>query len=348
MRAFLTAALFALLACSLRAAEPESSSAANFKTENVVIVVLDGIRYSESWGDAAHTHMPNLREKLAPAGVVFTDFRNKGQTLTNPGHAAIATGCYQAAMDNRGAALPAEPSLLQVWLKSSGRETGKAWVIAAKDKLEVLSDCSAAEWAGKFRPSHDCGLKGLGSGYRSDAETMARIKAVLQQHQPRLLLINFKDPDEAGHRGNWTRYLQAVTAADRYASELWELLQRDTHYAGKTALFITNDHGRHADGVASGFRDHGCRCEGCEHILLVALGPDFVPGKTAGAPAQQTDIAPTAAHLLGCMLPRTDGRVLTELFAGGVRSGQAAAETSKGAPAAVPESRTAVPAGAGK
>jgi hypothetical protein len=40
----------------------------------------------------------------------------------------------------------------------------------------------------------------------------------------------------------------------------------------KTTLFITNDHGRNADGHKDGFISHGDGSEGNRHIFLLAIG----------------------------------------------------------------------------
>ena len=58
--------------------------------ERVVVVVIDGPRWSETWGEATRVHIPRRALQLAPQGVLFTAFLNRGPTYTNSGHAAIA------------------------------------------------------------------------------------------------------------------------------------------------------------------------------------------------------------------------------------------------------------------
>jgi arylsulfatase A-like enzyme len=77
--------------------------------------------------------------------------------------------------------------------------------------------------------------------------------------------------------------------------ELWKLIQTDSIYKNTTTLFITNDHGRHTTDFA-GHRD---QCDGCRHIMLMALGPDVKAGEVDSVTRYQIDIAPTIGMLLG-------------------------------------------------
>jgi hypothetical protein len=295
----------------LRAAD-QSPAPKTCRTENVVILVLDGERYTETWGDPKKEHIPNRARKMAKEGVVLTKFMNNGPTETNPGHAAITTGFYQPKLDNAGLSSPAQPSIFQLWRRRSGAKDSAAWVITSKDKLVILGDSAAAEWQGKFIPKVNCGVGGGGrGGYRGDADTMDEVLKTLKADHPRLLLINLKEPDSAGHAGDWQRYLAAIRGSDESAWKLFEFLQQDPFYAGKTAFFLTNDHGRHSED----FAEHGCGCEGCRHLFFFASGPDFKKNVVSEAPAELVDLPATVAQLMGFTIPDAQGRVLKELFA---------------------------------
>ena len=206
--------------------------------------------------------------------------------------------------------------MFQHFLKATGLPREKAWVITSKDKLAILGDTSELGWHGLYIPSRWCGVdgKGPGAGYAEDSETMATVKDVLAKHHPRLMLINLKQPDANGHGGHWDQYLQALRQSDAYAAELWKFLQADPAYRGHTAYFITHDHGRHLDGVADGFVNHGCNCEGCRRTALLALGPDFKKGEVIKTGGEQIDLPVTVAAILGFEMPGLKGRVLKELF----------------------------------
>jgi hypothetical protein len=284
-----------------------------YKTKNIFVVIMDGPRYSETWGDPAHQYIPHMANDLAKQGIIYTQFYNDGPTYTNAGHSAITTGNYQE-INNSGQELPQNPSLLQYWLKQYSQDNNKAWVITSKDKLEILANCNNTDWKDKYMPSTRCGNNGNGTGYCDDNTTYGNIISVLQQDHPQLVLINFKEPDASGHAGNWINYLNGIKQSDNYIYQLWSFIQSDINYKDKTTLFVTNDHGRHLDGVADGFVNHGDTCMGCRHINLFAAGPDFKKNVIEQTRRGQIDIPATTAEILGVSMPTGKGAVMKELF----------------------------------
>ena len=284
-----------------------------YKTKNVVIVVVDGPRFSETWGDPMHRYIPNMANSLAKEGVVYANFYNNGVTFTNPGHTAISTGNYQK-INNSGKELPKNPSIFHYYLEAKNTDRDKTWIIASKDKLAVLADCQNYKWKTTQKPSTDCGVNGLGTGYRADSITFEHTMQTLKNNKPNLLLINFRQPDYSGHSNNWEGYLNGIRSTDEYVYKIWRFLQEDANYSGTTTLFVTNDHGRHLDGYKDGFKSHGDGCEGCRHINLFAAGPDFRKGIVTNIQREQIDISATIAELLQFKVPTGKGKVLKELF----------------------------------
>jgi predicted AlkP superfamily pyrophosphatase or phosphodiesterase len=309
--AFVILALISGINCSKRNVT-EEIVVPEYNTKNVVIVMVDGARYTETWGDPSHKYIPRRYEMLQQ-GVLYTSFFNNGTTATVPGHIATTTGVYQN-IPNDGTAYPDKPSLFQHWLQSSGKDSSKAWVITTKDKLEVLSDCIDAGWKGKYRPMRDCGVAGLGTGYRTDKVTFNKAQSVLTTDHPQLLLINFKQPDVAGHAADSSAYLKGITDTDNYIYLLWQQLQSDEFYKDKTTLIVTNDHGRHTAGHLDGFVSHGDACEGCRHIEMFAIGPDFKKNYVSNTPHEQIDISSTVAELMNFEMPNGNGKVLSDIF----------------------------------
>lgn len=295
-------ALWVFLAAFAYGAEPVKTDE-GFKTKNVIIVVADGERFSETWGDPAHAYIPKTAA-LIKDGVVFSAFTNRGMTVTVPGHTAIATGFYEKDMENGGKDIPSQPSVLQVWLNQVKTNSSAAWIICSKSKLRVLGNTTQADWKDLCLPSVNC-------ADRDDNETYKIAIEKLRKDHPRMALINFSAPDKKGHGGNFTNYVEAIREVDGYIADLWQNLQKDPFYTDQTTLFIVNDHGRHLN---DNFKNHGCDCEGCRHIMLMAIGPDFKKGEVISTPAEQIDVPVTAAKLMGCTLPISKGRVLTELF----------------------------------
>lgn len=286
------------------------------KTDRVFILVIDGARYSETFGDKTRKNTPHIVRDLASQGVTFTDFRNMGVTSTNPGHTAMTTGFYEN-MVNDGTDWPDHVPMFQIWRAVTGADTTEAWVIMAKHKLAILQNTSDSVWHDRYMPSQNCGVGGLGikaGAYRTDTETWDAVRTILPQYHPRLAIINLKEPDASGHANDWKGYIRGIQTADSIAWQLWRYLQSDSFYAGRTALFIVNDHGRHLDGVKDGFINHGCDCDGCRHIMLLALGPDFQPGTVVNTAYQLIDLPVTIGHILGFKIPFSQGKVMSELF----------------------------------
>ncbi|MFA5974125.1 MAG: sulfatase-like hydrolase/transferase [Lentimicrobiaceae bacterium] len=284
-----------------------------YLTENVIIVVMDGPRYSETWGDSTHRNIPRMSNQLSEFGIISTQFYNNGPTYTLAGHTAITTGFYQE-IDNSGKELPSYPSIFQYWNAKYVNSADRSWIIASKDKLQVLNNCQFDEFNNKYEPSTDCGISGLGSGYRDDSITFNMVIKVLSENHPKLTLINFREPDYSAHSNNWDNYLKGIKSTDEYIYQIWEYIQHDFYYKGKTTLFVTNDHGRHLDSIAGGFDSHGDSCLGCRHINFYAYGPDFKHGVILNNKRELIDISATVSELMHLNMEFGKGDVMYELF----------------------------------
>lgn len=282
------------------------------RTRNVIIVVIDGPRYSETWGNIPG-NIPNMAFRLKPRGVFFSNFYNNGYTYTNAGHAALTTGINQP-IDNFGQEFPQQPSIFQLWRKATGKPATAAWVITSKDKLHILANTQNPEWKDQYVPSIDCGVSGPGTGYRADSLTLIAVERILTRYKPNLVLINFMEPDGFAHAANWPFYIRGITRDDRYVMQLYEFLQKSKDYRNTTTLLITNDHGRHLDGIDTGWVDHGDACQGCRHISLLAVGPDFRTGQTVADTCTLVDVPSTVSYLLNFPFTQGQGKVITRLF----------------------------------
>lgn len=294
--------------------EPKDTLIKNNKdsTENVIVLVIDGPRYTDTWGAVGTPLIPN-RKALSKEGAICASFYNNGLTLTISGHTAIATGIYET-LNNTGAQTPTYPSFMQAWRKEFNQPQEKAWVIATKDKVEVIKNCTEPKWKDTFNPLANCGKEGLGTGYRDDVTTLAIAKEILTTFTPNLMLINFKEPDTAGHSGDSLAYVYGIEVTDNYTLQLWDFIQTNKRYRNKTTLIITNDHGRHSAGHLDGFKSHGDNCTGCKQIELMVLGPEFKKNHISTTSYSQIDIAPTIGYLLGFKMPFGNGKVMKDLM----------------------------------
>jgi Sulfatase len=305
--------LFTILVISFYSCE-RSTYEKEYIASNVIVIVIDGARYSETWGDTTFSNIPKMK-LISDEGVFYSNFYNNGPTFTLSGHTAITTGIYQE-INNIGLEIPEFPSLFQYWNKKYGSVYPISRIITSKDKLSVLSDCTDSSFSGYYRPLFDCGINGMGigSGYRHDSITLRRTLDVLGEEHPKLILLSFREPDYSAHLENWQAYIDGIRNTDSYVNQVWEFIKRNDYYKGKTAIFVTNDHGRHLDNVLDGFVSHGDTCNGCRHISLLAMGPDFKKGEVIKANRELIDIPATIAEILRFTMPSGKGKIMSELF----------------------------------
>jgi predicted AlkP superfamily pyrophosphatase or phosphodiesterase len=306
--------LFLILCCVfISFACKRESLPHHYKTKNIIVIILDGSRYSETWGDSLHQYIPKLANQISKFGVINTAFYNNGPTYTLAGHTAINTGCYQE-INNSGTEIPQHPSIFQYWNKKFMPIQNSSWIISSKDKIKILNNCQQPEWKNKYKPSVNCGIFGIGSGYREDSLTFLKTIQIFSEQHPQLVLLSFREPDYIAHTDNWGNYLQGIKNTDEFIYKIWEHLQSDIFYKGSTTLFVTNDHGRHLDSIADGFASHGDGCSGCRHILFFAYGPDFKQGVITNTKRELTDISATIAELFHFNIINGNGKVMYELF----------------------------------
>ena len=137
-----------------------------------------------------------------------------------------------------------------------------------------------------------------GDGFAWDAITFARCREHLLRERPRVLYLALGETDEWAHGRRYDLYLQMAHAADAMVQELWDLMQQQEQYRGKTSLVITVDHGR--GGGERNWTDHDAKVDGAECVWMAVLGPDTPPlGVRSGVHATQAMIAATVAALLG-------------------------------------------------
>jgi len=269
---------------------------------HVIIVVIDGARYSETFG-AQDKYIPVMWNTLRAQGTFFTNMRNEGKTSTCPGHSAMLTGEWQFIV-NDGTERPHSPTIFEYFRKQTALPPQSCFVVSGKRKLNVLTYGTDQQYGAAYGAS-------FVFGDTSDIETWEKVSQTIDQYHPQLMIVNLPQVDLYGHENNWNAYVGAIHRADSIVGLLWNKIQSDSLYRNTTTLFVTNDHGRH-DDQHGGFRDHGDTCEGCRHIMLLALGPNFAKNAVVADTTLQVDLAPTAAYLVGITIPLVLGKNILE------------------------------------
>ena len=139
----------------------------------------------------------------------------------------------------------------------------------------------------------------LGSEVRLDAFTFYYGMEYLKKNKPKVMYFGFDETDDFAHAGEYAAYLNSAHTTDQFISELWNYLQSDPQYKGKTTLIITCDHGRGTN--AEDWKHHGIKTADSDQIWLAVLGPDTPATGEVKEEGQlyQNQIANTLASLLG-------------------------------------------------
>ena len=304
----LAAALVGLWAVELAQAAERA-----YKTRNVIIAVMDGVRYSETFGDPQRELIPNLA-KMAREGTLYTNYYNTGVTITRQGHSTIATGTWQTVFN--GGPRQTMPPLWEYARNELGWSIKDCHVIFGKGFYSYAAGSSFPTYGKAFEPTFAINI---GEKNAADEErVLARVFQAMDTDKPRLIFVNFGLTDHVAHSNQWEPYAEAIRHCDLLFGKLWEKVQSTPGYQDATTVFFTNDHGRHngkPDQLKGGFNGHGDKCEGCQHIMLLVLGPDTPRGAAVARRALEVDIAPTVGELLGFQTPLAEGSVLTDCLA---------------------------------
>ncbi len=271
----------------------------------VVVFVIDGPRYQDSFGDPNHEHVGQIWSLLRPAGTLGSNFRNFGLTLTVSGHAALLTGVWQP-LNNEGLERPSNPTLFEYFRKATGAPATDAILVGGKPKLNACTYSNHPDYGAAFGGLQD-------TGHATDFATYDRLIQRLQSDRPHLVVVSLSQLDQKGHTGVWQDYVDQMEIADSLTVLTWNYLQSDPYYAGQTFMFITADHGRH-DDAHGGFQNHGDTCPGCQHVIFMALGPDIRAGYDVTTLYTQRDVASTVGYVMGFPTPFSNGTLMSEIF----------------------------------
>lgn len=138
---------------------------------------------------------------------------------------------------------------------------------------------------------------------------------LMRQIAPSMLWITLHDIDVA-HSGAFSLYIDAIQRSDRLCSQLWEAIQQNPEYAGKTALLILPDFGRDSDTDAggNGFQHHRTGDAFSRVTWMIALGPGIRENVVVDRIVQSVDLVPTVGALLGFPTNAVQGKPISEVL----------------------------------
>lgn len=152
---------------------------------------------------------------------------------------------------------------------------------------------------------------------RLDAFTHHYMMEYVKKHHPRMVYIAYGETDDFAHDGDYDAYLNSARQTDAFIEDLWQFIQQDATYKGKTTLVITTDHGRGTEPLDT-WRGHGTDIKGADEIWIAVLGPDTPAlGEVAdNCQLYQSQVAKTVAAFLGVKYTskKPVGEVVTSAF----------------------------------
>ncbi len=140
------------------------------------------------------------------------------------------------------------------------------------------------------------------------------VQQLMRQEAPSLLWITMHDIDIA-HAGAYSLYIESIRRTDRLCAEIWNLIQNEPEYAGKTTLFILPDFGRDSDVDAggNGFQHHRTGDASSRTTWMMALGAGVREGVVFDRPLDSTDLVPTLGAILQFSPSLARGKPIPEL-----------------------------------
>ena len=138
-------------------------------------------------------------------------------------------------------------------------------------------------------------------------------RQLMRQLAPSLLWITLHDIDVA-HAGTYSLYIDAIRRSDRLCSEIWQMIQNEPEYAGKTTMFILPDFGRDSDTSAggNGFQHHRTGDAYSRTTWMIVRGAGVRENVVVDRPVESTDLVPTLGSLFGFSANLSHGKVLPE------------------------------------
>jgi len=261
--------------------------------DRVVIVVVDGLAYHAS------RSMPFLNELRRQGADV--DCRAGLPSLSLPGRAVMMSGAWQ---EIHGQVTNFNPRPLSVeTLFQTARRKKLRTALAAGPGAQTLFTPWIDERVvySRLDPADSHDLPKLEAELRWMGEAT---RALLLEKSPNLFVLDFSITDEAGH--GWGAASRQYQAAAQAVDEEIQRLAPEIDLR-RSVLVITSDHGHTARG------GHGGPEQAVIHVPLVLVGGPVRPGATGSA--EQIDLAPTVAALLGIEIPASSqGRPLLELL----------------------------------
>jgi hypothetical protein len=136
----------------------------------------------------------------------------------------------------------------------------------------------------------------------------------LAQLRPRLLMVNYNDPDYV-HWGNMSHYTRSIAIIDEGLERLVAAVEADAEYRDNTVFAIVPDCGRDTNPFVPVPCQHHFGSKSSHEIFALLFGPGIPGGMVVDRLVQQIDVAPTLGQMMGVETALSEGSAMPEAFA---------------------------------
>jgi hypothetical protein len=134
----------------------------------------------------------------------------------------------------------------------------------------------------------------------------------LGQLQPRLMMVNYQDPDYV-HWGNATHYTRAIGIIDEGLQRLVTAVEADPFYRDNTIFVVTPDCGRDDNALVDLPFQHHFNSRSAHEVWALIFGAGIGKG-VVDRVVDQSAIAATIAAAMGFRADRAEGDVIEGAF----------------------------------
>jgi len=137
---------------------------------------------------------------------------------------------------------------------------------------------------------------------------------IMRRYSPSLLVVNFSDV-EVAHFGSYSLHLTGILNTDRLVYELWQEVESNPEYRGRTLMVVMPEFGRDPDGSSTnGFFNHRSNDETLRAVWMMCLGDPVRRPQVIDRPVLHVDVCPTLARWLGCRATESVGGSLAGII----------------------------------
>jgi len=283
----------------------------------------------DDWGNLAPT-TPTLFEQYRKG--LHVDRRDTWVVASNKALTSMIGASSSASYGPAYGANVVFPKQLMLMAVEEALRSGRSGNMADRSKVEAElenaiegSNYEGLGWnvfdaAQQLDPGVEASIRSAianfvhsGGPTSGDELTFFVTREIMRKFAPKLLVAVFSDV-EAAHFGSYALHVSGIQTADRLTYQLWQEIEANPEYKGKTTLCILPEFGRDPDGSSTnGFFNHRANEDSTRDTWMMALGTAVGRPQVIERPIHHIDVCPTMATLLGCRPLEMQGRRLTEM-----------------------------------